>query len=134
MRMRMLLLLSSLPFVVGGAVTVIVLAVSGADPNDITRSPVALSNDPAPATDPQGGAPVTAPAADQPMAVRRSRQDQLHDDYTMTRYMSDPNASGSMFTGQVTDPQSQRSSDPAYVRELETHQQDIDRMLGRGAP
>ena len=58
----------------------------------------------------------------------------LHADSNMTRYMSSPGASGPMFTGQVIDPQFRHSQDPAFVRELERHQQEMDRMLGRGQP
>jgi hypothetical protein len=39
-----------------------------------------------------------------------------------------------MFSGQMTDPQLRHSSNPAFVRELEQHQADIDRMLARSTP
>lgn len=59
---------------------------------------------------------------------------QLHQDYNMTQYMGNPNADGPMFSGQTTDPQLQHSQNPGFVRELEQHQADMDRMLGKGAP
>ncbi len=115
MQLRTIFLLGSLPFVFVGAL----IAISDTGTNNTTRSPVVLSNDP-------------APAVSQLTRQSSSREDELHEDLNMTRYMSGANATGPMFTGQVTDAQLQRSSDPAYVRELEKHQQDIDRMLGRG--
>lgn len=39
-----------------------------------------------------------------------------------------------MFDGSVIDDQLRRSQDPAYVKSLEAHQREIDRMLGRAAP
>lgn len=49
----------------------------------------------------------------------------------MTQRMSAPNASGPMFTGQIQDAQLVHSQNPAFVRALEEHQADIDRMLAR---
>lgn len=61
-------------------------------------------------------------------------ESQLHQDYNMTRYMGNPDAAGPMFSGQLVDPQLQHSQSPAFVRELEEHQADMDRMLGKGQP
>ncbi len=59
---------------------------------------------------------------------------QLQADLRMTEQMSVPGASGPMFDGTVVDDQLRRSQDPAYVAALETHQREIDRMLGRVTP
>lgn len=49
----------------------------------------------------------------------------------MTQRMAAPNAAGPMFTGQVQDDQLTHSRNPGFIRELEEHQADIDRMLAR---
>jgi hypothetical protein len=49
----------------------------------------------------------------------------------MTQAMSTPNASGPMQNGLVPNGMLHRSQDPAYLRALEQHQADIDRMLAR---
>ncbi len=75
----------------------------------------------------------TDPSSDEPGANRSIARD-THSDFNMTQYMSSPGAAGPMFTGATVDPQLRHSQDPAFVRELEEHQQDMDRMLGRGQP
>lgn len=57
----------------------------------------------------------------------------LQSDANMTQQMSDPNAD----TGRqnhLNDPQLSRSTDEDYLRLLEQHQADIDRMLARRVP
>ena len=71
--------------------------------------------------------PIRAPAP----AVPAADHTQLQVDSDMTQRMSTPNASGAMQDGKVTDPQLTHSSNPAFVAQLEQHQQDIDRMLAR---
>jgi len=39
-----------------------------------------------------------------------------------------------MFSGQTPDPQLEHSQDPCFVGQLETHQADMDRMLGKCQP
>ena len=57
----------------------------------------------------------------------------LQSDLNMTQQMSTPNANtDSQY--HTNDAQLERSQDPGYVRALEQHQADIDRMLGRGSP
>ncbi|WP_370327583.1 hypothetical protein [Euzebya sp.] len=58
----------------------------------------------------------------------------MHDAYDMTRYMATPDASGPMFTYDVTDPQLWQSRNPAFLRALEDHVAAMDRMLGQGQP
>lgn len=117
-----------------GSVIAAVLAVTGTGDSDATRPAPSVA--PAPITTTVGPAdlPVTVPTTERVVRTPASSEDQLHQDYNMTQYMSDPNASGPMFTGPMTDPQLQHSSNPAFVRELEQHQADIDRMLARGTP
>jgi len=55
----------------------------------------------------------------------------LQRDADMTQRMSSPMADGPMQRGQVRDQQLDHSQDPAFVRALEDHQADIDRMLAR---
>ena len=55
----------------------------------------------------------------------------LQQDATMTQRMSTPTADGPMQRGDVRDTQLDHSQDPAFVRALEQHQADIDRMLAR---
>jgi len=57
--------------------------------------------------------------------------DTLERDALMTQRMSAPNAAGPMFTGQVQDDQLAHSQNPGFIRALEEHQADIDRMLAR---
>lgn len=134
MRLRTLFLISVAPFVFVGAVIVAVLAVAGPDTSDGTRPAATVTGAPSATTTGRDAAPVIAPTSDTPARRAISRDDQLHQDYNMTQYMSGPTASGPMFTGQLTDAQLEHSSDPAFVRELEQHQRDIDRMLARGEP
>jgi hypothetical protein len=57
----------------------------------------------------------------------------LQPDADMTQQMSAPNAD----TGRpnhTNDPQLTRAADAAYLRSLEQHQSDIDRMLARPVP
>lgn len=58
----------------------------------------------------------------------------LQQDGNMTQVMSTPDANGPMQSGQTTDAQLAHSKDPAFVRALEQHQGDIDRMLARPTP
>lgn len=55
----------------------------------------------------------------------------LQRDATMTQRMSTPNADGPMQRGEVYDAQLDHSQSPGFVRALEQHQADIDRMLAR---
>ena len=57
--------------------------------------------------------------------------DQLQRDAQMTQQMSASNADGPMQRGDVRDSQLDHSQNPAFVRALEQHQADIDRMLAR---
>ena len=57
--------------------------------------------------------------------------DQLQRDAQMTQNMSAPNANTDAQYHR-NDEQLSHSSDPAFVRDLEAHQADIDRMLARG--
>ena len=58
----------------------------------------------------------------------------LQRDADMTQRMSAPNSDGPMQRGQVRDAQLDHSQNPAFVRALEQHQADIDRMLARPTP
>jgi len=58
----------------------------------------------------------------------------LQQDAAMTQRMSAPNADGPMQRGQVRDDQLNHSQNPGFVRALEQHQADIDRMLARPTP
>jgi hypothetical protein len=69
----------------------------------------------------------TAPVASSPV----DDHDDLQRDAEMTQRMSAPNASGSMFSGQIRDPQLDHSRNPAFIKALEEHQADIDQMLAR---
>lgn len=71
----------------------------------------------------------TASAAQQSSPV--DDHDTLQQDALMTQRMSAPNAAGPMFTSQVQDDQLTHSQNPGFVRALEDHQADIDRMLAR---
>jgi hypothetical protein len=76
----------------------------------------------------------TADRPDQPAPAPPGAysHDELQGDAEMTERMSIPSAS----TGQnhLRDPQLQRSQDAAYLRQLEQHQADVDRMLARPNP
>lgn len=78
--------------------------------------------DPPTPNDPAVG--VTSPYSDE----------QLHEDYDMTRQMTDPTTAGPMSDGRQPDPQLEHSEDPAFVDGLEQHDDDMDRMLGEGSP
>lgn len=69
----------------------------------------------------------TAPVASSPV----NGHDNLQRDAEMTQRMSAPGASGPMFSGQIRDPQLDHSQNPAFIKALEDHQADIDRMLAR---
>ncbi len=71
------------------------------------------------------GAPARTPAAS------TFDHDQLQVDANMTQQMSTPSADGPMQRGQIGEDQLDRSWLPGYVRALEQHQADIDRMLAR---
>jgi hypothetical protein len=71
----------------------------------------------------------TASAAQQSSSV--DDHDTLQQDALMTQRMAAPNAAGPMFSGQVQDDQLLHSQNPGFVRALEEHQADIDRMLAR---
>lgn len=55
----------------------------------------------------------------------------LQQDAAMTQAMSVPKASGPMQSYAIVDPQLRHSSNPAFLRQLEQYQGDIDRMLAR---
>lgn len=74
------------------------------------------------ANEPQGGSGV--PARQAP-GISYSHE-VLQQDALMTQQMSTPNA-----PVHNNDAQLHRSQDPGYVRSLERHQEDIDRMLAR---
>jgi hypothetical protein len=80
-------------------------------------------------------AAVSEPARDagapsQPAYSGSSDHNQLQRDSQMTQNMSTPNAhTGSQY--HRDDEQLSHSRNPAFVRDLEAHQADIDRMLGR---
>lgn len=58
----------------------------------------------------------------------------LQRDADMTQRMSLPTADGAMQRGQVPDAQLDHSRSASFVRALEQHQADIDRMLARPSP
>lgn len=64
-------------------------------------------------------------------SVRPADQATLQQDAAMTQVMSVPTASGPMQTYGTFDAQLGRSQSPAFVRQLERYQAEIDRMLGR---
>ena len=78
------------------------------------------------ATAPDGGTGGQPP----PAYVGVYDHDQLQRDAQMTQNMSSPGASTEAQYHRG-DEQLRHSSDPAFVRELEAHQADIDRMLAR---
>lgn len=57
--------------------------------------------------------------------------DLLQQDANMTQQMSTPTADGPMQRGGLRDDQLDHSQDPAFVRALEQHQAEVDRMLAR---
>lgn len=61
----------------------------------------------------------------------RYSDDLLQADVWMTEGMSTPNADGPMQGGRVVDEQLVRSQDPRFVRDLEAHRAEIDRMIAR---
>lgn len=63
--------------------------------------------------------------------ARVDAHDTLQRDADMTQRMSAPSASGPMFNGQIRDAQLDHSQSPAFIKALEQHQADIDRMLAR---
>lgn len=67
-------------------------------------------------------------------SVGPADQATLQQDAAMTQGMSAPNAGGPMQTYGTVDAQLQHSQDPAFVRQLEQYQSDVDRMLGRLTP
>lgn len=77
---------------------------------------------------PSKPATTASPAQRSPSAGDHDTQQQ---DALMTQRMAAPNAAGPMFTGQVQDDQLTHSQNPGFVRALEKHQADIDRMLAR---
>jgi hypothetical protein len=78
-------------------------------------------------SEPDGGARTPSP----PAYSGTYDHDQLQRDAQMTQNMSTPNANTDSQYHR-DDVQLSHSSDPAFVRELEQHQADIDRMLARG--
>lgn len=133
MRLRTQFVLSILPFMLAGVVIAAVFAATGTG-GDTTRPVGAVSGNPATTPGVPADVPGTVPAAEPSTNASGVSDAQLHQDYNMTQYMSLPNATGLMFTGQAPDPQLQHSSDPAFIRRLEEHQREIDRMLGKYAP
>ena len=75
----------------------------------------------------------SSPSTPQPVVSGYSHEE-LQPDANMTQQMSAPNANtDSQF--HTSDGQLDRSkANPAYVRALEQHQRDADRMLARSAP
>ncbi len=74
----------------------------------------------------------TGSTAGSPAVSGYSHED-LQSDANMTQQMSTPNANtDSQYHG--NDAQLERSQHQGYVRALEQHQADIDRMLARGTP
>ena len=77
----------------------------------------------------------SGPSADTPRppapAAVTADHSQLQRDADMTQQMSTPTADGPMQNGLIQEPMRQRAEDPGYVRALEQHQADIDRMLAR---
>ena len=93
-------------------------------------SPAAVTSTSAPTAEgPPAG--VTSAPTERVASSRVDDHDNLQRDAEMTQRMSAPNASGPMFSGQIRDPQLAHSQNPAFVRALEEHQADIDRMLAR---
>lgn len=68
-----------------------------------------------------------------PAVVSGYSHEDLQPDADMTRQMSAPNANTES-QSHTADPQLERSKDPAYLRALEQHQRDEDRMLARPTP
>lgn len=64
-------------------------------------------------------------------SVGPADQATLQQDAAMTQVMSAPTVSGPMQAYGTVDPQLGRSQNPAFVRQLERYQNEIDRMLGR---
>jgi len=79
-------------------------------------------------TAPDDGAP-RRPGPTAP--VGPADQATLQQDANMTQQMSSAGAGGPMQDYGVTDPQLQHSQNPAFVRQLEQFQGQIDRMLAR---
>lgn len=77
-------------------------------------------------SEPDGGAGAPSP----PSYSGTYDHDQLQRDAQMTQNMSAPNANTDAQYHRG-DEQLSHSSDPAFVRDLEAHQADIDRMLAR---
>jgi hypothetical protein len=83
---------------------------------------------------------LTAPDAATPgrsgttSAVGPMDQATLQQDAWMTQQMSMVGANGPMQTYSVSDPQLVHSQNPAFVRQLEQYQAEIDRMLARPRP
>ena len=71
------------------------------------------------------------PAPDVETRSGRYAHDLLQSDTWMTQDMSTPNAAGPMQDGRVVDDQLVRSRDPLFVRDLEAHTAEIDRMIAR---
>jgi hypothetical protein len=78
------------------------------------------------ATEPDGGTRPPSP----PAYSGTYDHNQLQRDAQMTQNMSAPNANTDSQYHR-SDEQLSHSSDPAFVRDLEAHQADIDRMLAR---
>lgn len=96
---------------------------SSDDAGPAPASPVAVTVTLTTATPPTP----TPPAA----SVRADAHDTLQRDAEMTQRMSAPTASGPMLSGQIRDEQLDHSQSPGFVKALEQHQADIDRMLAR---
>lgn len=113
-----------------GLVVGISVSTSGGAPSAPT-TPVAVTSTPTTRTASANvTTALTAPAAASPV----DDHDALQRDAEMTQRMSAPNAAGPMFSGQIRDAQLDHSQEPAFVKDLEEHQADIDQMLARPSP
>lgn len=101
---------------------------SSDDAGPAPASPVAVTVTLTTATPPTATPPTPTPPA---ASVRADAHDTLQRDAEMTQRMSAPTASGPMFSGQIRDEQLDHSQSPGFVKALEQHQADIDRMLAR---
>ena len=110
--------------IVMAAVALVLAGLSAGPP--VSATPNRLSS---PRTMEAPAGPAT-PTAD-PAPAQSARPDLLAEDAFMTQQMSTPNASGPMQDGRIQEPMLQRSQDAGYVRALEQHHADIDRMLAR---
>ena len=110
--------------VVMATVTVTLVGLSGGTPVSATPPHV-----PARAATEATAQPATPSPS--PPSLTSTRADLLQQDSVMIEQMSTPNASGPMQDGRIQEPMLQRSLDAGYVRALEQHHAELDRMLAR---